>query len=115
MEHVQNGMLRPVPAGGDIFLGSLCCVFLLSFGDWIGVFLFHSPLAGKFITAMSWLCPFLYTNAATDLVQAVEGRGYLTENKPGDGHDDSGIASLSHGDLADYVYREDPHRIFCRA
>lgn len=56
-----------------IFLGSLCCVFLLSFGDWIGTFLFHSPLAGKFITAMSWLCPFLYTN--NTLISFINGIG----------------------------------------
>ena len=56
-----------------IFLGSLCCVFLLSFGDWIGAFLFHSALAGKFITAMSWLCPFLYTN--NTLISFINGIG----------------------------------------
>ncbi len=56
-----------------IFLGSLCCVFLLCFGDWIGTFLFHSPLSGKFITAMSWLCPFLYTN--NTLISIINGIG----------------------------------------
>lgn len=56
-----------------IFLGSVCCVFLLAFGDWIGTFLFHSPLAGNFITAMSWLCPFLYTN--NTLISIINGIG----------------------------------------
>lgn len=56
-----------------IFLGSACCVFLLAFGDWIGAFLFHSVLAGKFITAMSWLCPFLYTN--NTLISIINGIG----------------------------------------
>lgn len=56
-----------------IFLGSACCVFLLAFGDWIGAFLFHSSLAGKFITAMSWLCPFLYTN--NTLISILNGIG----------------------------------------
>ncbi len=56
-----------------IFLGSACCVFLLAFGDWIGTFLFHSPLAGNFITAMSWLCPFLYTN--NTLISIINGIG----------------------------------------
>ncbi len=56
-----------------IFLGSACCVFLLCFGGWIGKFLFHSALAGRFITAMSWLCPFLYTN--NTLISAINGLG----------------------------------------
>lgn len=56
-----------------IFLGSACCVFLLAFGGWIGTFLFHSTLAGKYITAMSWLCPFLYTN--NTLISIINGIG----------------------------------------
>lgn len=56
-----------------IFLGSMCCVFLLCFGNWIGSFLFHSLSAGKFITAMSWLCPFLYTN--NTLISIINGIG----------------------------------------
>ncbi|MCI9217595.1 polysaccharide biosynthesis protein [Lachnospiraceae bacterium 42-17] len=61
-----------------IFLGSACCVFLLAFGDFIGVFLFHSPLAGKFITAMSWLCPFLYTNNTLISILNGIGKTYLS-------------------------------------
>lgn len=56
-----------------IFLGSISCVFLLCFGDWIGTFLFHSALAGKFITAMSFICPFLYTN--NTLISIINGIG----------------------------------------
>lgn len=56
-----------------IFLGSACCVFLLCFGDWIGSFLFHSPLAGTYIVAMSWICPFLYTN--NTLISILNGLG----------------------------------------
>lgn len=61
-----------------IFLGSICCVFLLAFGDFIGSFLFHSPLAGKFITAMSWLCPFLYTNNTLISILNGIGKTYLS-------------------------------------
>lgn len=61
-----------------IFLGSACCVFLLAFGDWIGAFLFHSPLAGNFITAMSWLCPFLYTNNTLISILNGIGKTYLS-------------------------------------
>lgn len=61
-----------------IFLGSACCVFLLAFGGWIGSFLFHSPLAGKFIIAMSWLCPFLYTNNTLISILNGIGKTYLS-------------------------------------
>ncbi len=61
-----------------IFLGSMCCVFLLAFGGFIGSFLFHSPLAGKFITAMSWLCPFLYTNNTLISILNGIGKTYLS-------------------------------------
>ncbi len=61
-----------------IFLGSVCCVFLLAFGGWIGTFLFHSPMAGKFITAMSWLCPFLYTNNTLISILNGIGKTYLS-------------------------------------
>lgn len=61
-----------------IFLGSACCVFLLAFGGFIGTFVFHSPLAGKFITAMSWLCPFLYTNNTLISILNGIGKTYLS-------------------------------------
>lgn len=59
-----------------IFLGSICCVFLLCFGNWMGEILFHSSLAGNFITTMSWLCPFLYTN--NTLISMLNGIGKTT-------------------------------------
>lgn len=56
-----------------IFLGSACCVFLLCFGDWVGRFLFHSDMAGQYIVALSWICPFLYTN--NTLISIINGIG----------------------------------------
>lgn len=56
-----------------ILLGSTFCVFLLCFGGWVGTFLFHSPLAGKLITVLSWICPFLYTN--NTLISIINGIG----------------------------------------
>lgn len=44
------------------FLGLACGIFLLAFGRFAGIFLFHSPAAGQFIVTLSWICPFLYTN-----------------------------------------------------
>lgn len=59
-----------------IFLGCFCCAVLLIFGDWIGNFLFKSPLAGSFILTLAWICPFLYTN--TVLLSTINGLGKTT-------------------------------------
>lgn len=59
-----------------IFLGCFCCTALLIFGDWIGNFLFKSPLAGSFILTLAWICPFLYTN--TVLLSTINGLGKTT-------------------------------------
>ncbi|GFI44352.1 stage V sporulation protein B [Lachnospiraceae bacterium] len=56
-----------------IFLGSVCCVGLLSFGQWIGSILFHSPMAGDYIITLAWMCPFLYTN--NTLISMINGIG----------------------------------------
>ena len=59
-----------------IFLGSICCVLLLTFGNWIGTVLFHSSMAGGYIVTLSWMCPFLYTN--NTLISIVNGIGKTT-------------------------------------
>lgn len=59
-----------------ILLGSLCGIFLFSFGKWAGLFLFHSALAGDFIVTLTWICPFLYTNNA--LISIINGIGKTT-------------------------------------
>jgi len=56
-----------------ILLGSVCCAALLCLGDWIGRFLFHSPMAGDYIVTLSWMCPFLYTN--NTLISITNGIG----------------------------------------
>ena len=56
-----------------VLLGCLCQVTLLAFGEWLGRFLFHSPLAGSFILTLSWICPFLYVN--NTLVSILNGLG----------------------------------------
>lgn len=59
-----------------IFLGCFCCLFLFLSGQWIGMFLFKSTLAGSFILALAWICPFLYTN--TVLLSSINGLGKTT-------------------------------------
>ena len=43
-------------------LGFSCMGVFLVFGRLFGRFLFHSELAGFFITSLSFICPFLYLN-----------------------------------------------------
>lgn len=44
----------------SLFLGFGCTLFFLIFGNFCGIFLFDSSLAGTFICQLSFLCPFLY-------------------------------------------------------
>lgn len=44
----------------SLFLGILCLGVFSFFGEALGVVVFESETAGKFITQMSFLCPFLY-------------------------------------------------------
>lgn len=46
-----------------LLLGFSCAVFFLLFSHLIGMILFHSENAGKFIFILAWICPFLYTNS----------------------------------------------------
>lgn len=47
-----------------LFLGLICWLGFLILGNFLGVLLFHSRLAGSFITSLSWICPLLYLNPA---------------------------------------------------
>jgi len=55
------------------FLGSLCCIAFLSFGNIAGKLIFKSSLAGDFIITLAWICPFLYTN--NTLLSIINGIG----------------------------------------
>ena len=56
-----------------ILLGSTCCILLLLSSSFIGVYLFHSPLASRYIFTLAWICPFLYTN--TTFISILNGIG----------------------------------------
>lgn len=43
-----------------LLLGALCTLFFFLSGPFLGRFLFHSELAGRYIRSLSLLCPFLY-------------------------------------------------------
>lgn len=59
--------------GACFTLGLFCCLIFLLFGSWIGISLFDSRTAGKFILTLAWICPFLYTNSA--LSSVINGLG----------------------------------------
>ena len=49
-------------------LGFSCLLIFLLFGERLGILLFHSPLAGLFIRALSFMCPFLYLNSSLSAI-----------------------------------------------
>lgn len=54
-------------------LGCLCGAVFLIAGNGIGQLFFHSRGAGRFITTLAWICPFLYSNSA--LLSMLNGLG----------------------------------------
>lgn len=56
-----------------ILLGVLFTVFFLLFGKMLGMLVFKSILAGKFMIILAWICPFLYLN--TTLGSILNGLG----------------------------------------
>lgn len=57
----------------SILLGVLTSSLFLNFGREIGNFVFHSENAGKLLTALAFLCPFLYVT--TTLTSVINGMG----------------------------------------
>lgn len=51
-----------------LILGFLCLLFFFILGKILGSLLFHSSLAGTFIMTLSFICPFLYTNASLNAI-----------------------------------------------
>ncbi|MDE7354324.1 MAG: polysaccharide biosynthesis protein [Acetatifactor sp.] len=71
MAAVRKAAVRTVKYCGAM---GLCCMagFVL-LGKWAGTALFHSPLAGYFITTLGFICPFLYLD--TTLSSILQGLG----------------------------------------
>lgn len=55
---VKNTTLKTIYS--CLLLGSACTLFFFLSGPFLGRFLFHSELAGRYIRSLSLLCPFLY-------------------------------------------------------
>ncbi len=58
-------------------LGFLSMLFFLMSGRWLGNTVFQSPLAGYFITTLSFICPFLYLD--TTLSGILQGLGLVNQ------------------------------------
>lgn len=71
MRAVKSAILRTIRFCGVLGFACMSGFFLL--GDWMGTTLFDSPLAGHFITTLSFLCPFLYLDAT--LSSILQGLG----------------------------------------
>lgn len=71
MAAVRKATLRTVKYCG--LLGMCCMGVFVLLGRWMGTALFHSPLAGYFITTLGFLCPFLYLD--TTLSSILQGLG----------------------------------------
>lgn len=71
MKSVKRAALRTVKYCG--LLGFICMGVFVLLGRWMGTSLFHSPLAGYFITTLGFLCPFLYLD--TTLSSILQGLG----------------------------------------
>lgn len=55
---VKNTTLKTIQSCP--LLGAACTLFFFLSGPFLGRFLFHSELAGRYIRSLSLLCPFLY-------------------------------------------------------
>ncbi len=59
-----------------LWLGILCTGIFVLFGEDMGMFIFHSELAGTYIKILGLLCPFLYLT--TTLASILNGIGQTT-------------------------------------
>lgn len=69
---VRAAILRTIRFCG--ILGFLCMSVFFLLGGFMGSALFDSPLAGHFITTLSFLCPFLYLDATLSSILQGLGR-----------------------------------------
>ncbi len=73
---VKSSAVRTVKYCG--LLGILCMAGFVLFGNFAGVFLFDSQLAGYFITTLGFLCPFLYLDTTlSGILQGLGKAGHL--------------------------------------
>lgn len=57
----------------SFLMGFACMTVFSALGPWLGTFLFNSPLAGRCIRTLGFICPFLYLD--TTLSSILQGLG----------------------------------------
>ncbi|MFV0343353.1 MAG: oligosaccharide flippase family protein [Anaerocolumna sp.] len=57
----------------SLLIGILSAGIFITFGNELGSLVYHNELAGKFLTTIAWLCPFLYIT--TTLSSIINGLG----------------------------------------
>lgn len=58
--------------------GGLCTIFFLLFGQYAGILLFKSRMAGSFILTLSFICPLLYLSGALSSILHGLGKTGIT-------------------------------------
>ncbi len=59
-------------------MGVCCMTGFLLLGNWAGTTLYNSPLAGYFITALGFICPFLYLDTTmSSILQGLGKAGHI--------------------------------------
>lgn len=71
MKAVKEATLRTIKY--CLLLGFTCMGIFVLFGNWAGINLFNSALAGHFITTLGFICPFMYLD--TTLSSILQGLG----------------------------------------
>lgn len=71
MKAVRHATLRTVKY--CLLLGFFCMGIFVLLGNWMGMTLFDSALAGHFITTLGFICPFIYLD--TTLSSILQGLG----------------------------------------
>lgn len=59
-------------------LGFFCTILFFCSGNFLGNYIFHEPLAGKYLQALSWLCPFMYLSSTLSSILNGLGKVYQT-------------------------------------
>lgn len=72
-EHQKVRQTTAVTTRYSILLGVFTCSLFLNFGQSMGIYLFQSENAGRLLTALAFLCPFLYVS--TTLTSVINGLG----------------------------------------
>lgn len=76
MKAVRSAALRTIKY--CILMGIACMLGFLLLGRWMGVFLFDSALAGRFITTLGFICPFLYLDMTlSSILQGLGMAGHI--------------------------------------